>query len=115
MNSDQVIALVIALFGGAGAAIVTGLITRPKTRAEAGVAVATGQVTISGDAREWAKTFAERAQRAEDRVEKVEAEMYALERRFDLLLGYTQSLQREMVKVGGHPPRPPQELIPPLY
>lgn len=134
--STQILALILAIFGGAGASLITGWLTRPKTKADAGLAIATGEVAISGDAREWAREFASRAAAAEARAGAAETRASAaedradaadqrydaadqrcdeIERKFDLLVGYTRLLQRELGAVSDHPIQPPPpELIPPL-
>lgn len=113
--SDQLLALIIALFGGAGATAVTNWLTRPKTKADAGLAVATGEVAMSGDAREWARVFASEAKEAKERADRAEQRCDDIERRFGLLVDYTRTLQREINSIDGHQvPAPPAELIPPL-
>lgn len=114
MNSDQIITIIVAVVAACGAAMVTGLMTRPKVRAEAGAAEAGGQVAISGDAREWAREFALRATAADQRAQNAEAKVADVERRCDeldekfrALVVYTQQLQGEVVRLGGHPAKPP--------
>jgi hypothetical protein len=121
VTGAQILTLFLAVVAACGASLVTGLLTRPKTKAEAeGIAV-TGEVAISGDARAWAKQFAERAatadaraQRAEDKAEEIERRCDDLENKFGLLVTYTRSLQGEITTLGGHPSPPPTALIPPL-
>lgn len=114
MTSDQIVTLIVAVVAACGAAMVTGLLTRPKVKAEAGAAEAGGQVAISGDAREWAREFALRATAADQRAQNAEAKVADVERRCDelddkfrALVVYTQQLQGEVVRLGGHPPKPP--------
>lgn len=114
MTSDQIVTVIVAVIAACGAALVTGLVTRPKLRAEAGAAEAGGQVAISGDAREWAREFALRATAADQRASQAEAKVADVERRCDelddkfrALVIYTQRLQREVVHLGGHPIPPP--------
>lgn len=114
MNSGQVLTLIAALFAGSIASVITGILARPKTRAEAGATAAVGEVAISGDAREWARQFAEQAAAANTRAQAAEDRCDAIEHRLDVAIAYIRQLQREVVAVGGHPPVPPPELIPPL-
>lgn len=65
--------LLLAIVAASGTSIATGILTRPKMKADAKTAEATGEVAISGDAREWAKTFAERADKADARADEAEA------------------------------------------
>lgn len=131
MSSDQFITLLVALFGGAAASLVTGLLGRPKLNAEARATQAGGEVSISGDAREWAKTFATRAEHAEQRadeaeekaehaeararatiaqLERVEARCDELEANYIKLSRYTAVLLDTMKHSGMNPPEPPFEL-----
>lgn len=114
MTSDQIVTILIALIAACGATFITGIISRPKVKAEAQAATAGGQVAISGDAREWAKAFADRAAqadvratRAEEKVAEVERRCDALDDKFRALVLYTQRLQREVVNLGGTPLPPP--------
>ena len=124
MSGEQLATLLLAVFAGAGASLVTGLLSRPKVTAEASAAHAGGEVSISGDAREWARTFAEKAEHAEQRAEKAELRAKAAEvqlERVDArcdeldtqlvrLSRYTNMLQRAMRDNGIDVPEPPFEL-----
>lgn len=129
MDSSTVIAVLGSTTAAIGVSLITNLVSRPKVKAEAGVADANAQVAISTDARGWATEFRDsaakaeaRAQKAEERADEadgrasaVEARMDALDHRFDLAIGYIRTLQREVAQATGHnPPPPPVELIPPL-
>lgn len=128
MTSEQIVTLLLAIVAASGTSIVTGLFGMPKLRAESKATQTGGEVAISGDAREWAKTFADRAEKAEDRADKAEAraeraEEHAeqldtrcdeLEAKLLRLAAYTRSLQAEMTTHGWTPPEPPPDLRPPL-
>jgi hypothetical protein len=121
MHSSDLLTILLAIIAACGATLATGLLTRPKMRAEAKGIGITGDVAMSGEARAWAKTFADQASAADKRAERAEQKATNLETRFDeidvkfdLLVTYTRSLQAEIVRMGGHPPPPPPELIPPL-
>ena len=128
MSSELIVTILVAAFAGSVASIIRGMFGMPKLRAEARVAGATGEVSISGDAREWAKTFADRAEKAEGRAEKAEgraerAEAHAdeldtrcdeLEAKLVKLANYTRLLRAEMVAMNGNPPPIPADLSPPL-
>ena len=104
---DQVLILIGALFAGAGGSLITGLVTRPKTNAEARQGNAGAEVSLSSDARAWAEEF--RAEAADARMVAAAAEA-----KVDAAIGYIHELRRELVALGGHPPTPPSLLIPPL-
>lgn len=129
MSSEQVVAIIIAVIAAVGTSLVTGILARPRTRAEARATDASGEVSVSGDAREWARDFAVRADKAEERANVAERRADAaseradlasrrcddLERKIDLLVDYTGVLQRAITEATGRPaPRPPRALIPPL-
>lgn len=135
MDGSQILTLILSLCAASATALITGLLARPKTRAEANATNASGEVAISGDARAWAQTFAERAQasdaraqRAEERAEKAEKHAHDADVKADetadhlddmesmliAVANYATALQEEIIKMGGHPPPPPPELVPPL-
>lgn len=135
MSSDQILALLVAIVGGVGASLVTGMLSRPKVKAEAGSLHATGETTISGDARAWAAQFAEqakaageraeksdakakaaelRAERAEEKADDVSERLDSLEVKLIAFVNYTTQLQGEIRRLNGYPPSPPAALIPPL-
>src|SRR3954454_14885848 len=97
-----------------GASMVTGLMARPKTKAEAGATQAGGEVAISGDAREWAKEFAERARKAEERADTADKRCDEIEAEFTRfrtsVIHHVRELRQEITNLGGHPPPPPPEL-----
>ena len=119
-ESSAIIAVAVAILSAIGT-LVNALLSRPKMSAEAKAADTGGEVAISGDAREWVREFrqdarlaneqataaAERAKAAEERIDELEDKM-------DLLVDYARTLQVAIVDLGGHPPNPPEDLIPPL-
>lgn len=123
VNLAAAVALVGALSGALGS-LARSWLARPKTRAEADNLNAAATVSISADAREWASTFAERADRAERRADQAEHRADQAERRADAAetaadntqalivkcYGYVRSLHAEIRDLGGTPPPPPAEL-----
>lgn len=109
-----VFTLLAAVFAGALTSLITGWLARPKTKADAGLAVATGEVAISGDAREWAREFAARAARAEEKATAAEQRVDGIENKLDIAIRHIRDQQREIERLGGHPLPVPPELIPPL-
>ena len=128
MSSELIVTILVAAFAGSVASIIRGMFGMPKLIADKKASATSGEVAISGDAREWAKTFADRAEKAEARAEKAEsraerAEQHAddLDARCDeaeakmlKLVNYARLLRAEMVAMGGHPPDVPADLSPPL-
>jgi hypothetical protein len=134
--------IAVAILGVAGSIVVayiTSRATRPKVNAEATAATTGGEVAISGDAREWAKTFAERADRAESKAQAAEERADAAEAAVDEvrtrcdeaiaavnkrvaardqkindLVAYVFTLQRQVRMAGEVPADPPASLRPPL-
>lgn len=115
MSSDQVITVILAVIAAVGASLVTGILARPKTIAEARATDASGQVALSGDSRAWAQQAIDRADRAEARADKADERCDVIERKMALLVQYTRVLQDEITQITGKPgPPPPAELVPPL-
>lgn len=121
MTGDQILTLMVAVIMAVGASLVTGLLSRPKQNADINATKAGGQVAISGDARQWAKQFADqataasaRADRAEEKADEAGRRLDEIESKMDSFATYCRTLQREIISLGGHPPPPPPELIPPL-
>lgn len=122
MSSDQIVTLLVAVMAGAGASLVTGFFGMPQMRAGAKSTKATGEVSISGDAREWAKTFADRADRSDaralaaeqdaaevkEKLEECEDRCDALEARLDNWQAYAARLQRDLEAQGIAVPPPPE-------
>lgn len=128
----------VAMFGAVVSAVVSirvAVLNRPKISAEANAANATGQTSMSADAREWAEDFREEAREARERANAAEvrsatAEERALaaskrasasEDRLDALedlmiqvVRHVGVLNAQIVELGGHPTPPPANLIPPL-
>lgn len=131
-------AALIGALSGAFASLARSWIARPKTQAEADNLNAAATVSISADAREWASTFADRADRAERRADQAEHRADEAEHRADqaerradqaehradsaetsadnaqaLIVkcyGYVRGLHAEIRDLGGTPPAPPPEL-----
>jgi len=122
VTGQTIVTVLLAVVGGAGASIITGLFGMPQVRAGAKATEATGEVAISGDAREWAKTFADRAERAEARADKaderadaVEQELEdckqrceAVETRLDNWMAYARRLQVALERQNIAVPPPPE-------
>lgn len=70
---DNVTGLLIAVFGGAAASLAAGYFSRPKTKAEANKENATADVSMSGDAREWANFWAKEAKEQQERADNADA------------------------------------------
>lgn len=107
MDSGNITAILVAVFAGALASLATGYFSRPKTKAEAKKENATADVTMSGDAREWAQFWAQKAQEAEKRADDADARAEAAEiisRRtvanMEMMVDYTLSLEHQVVKDG---------------
>lgn len=80
MSGQTIITVLLAVVAGSGASIITGLFTMPQVKAGAKTTRAEGEVAISGDAREWAKTFAEQAAKADKRADEAEDELEVVKR-----------------------------------
>jgi len=98
--SQVVITALIAVFGGAGASFIAALAARPKTTAEAEQLNAAASVSVSADARAWAKEFADRtaaaesrADRAEDRAQRAEEHADEAERKADAAEAHAERLE----------------------
>jgi methyl-accepting chemotaxis protein len=136
-NLAAAVALIGAL-GGALGSVLRSWLARPKTRAEADKLNAAATVSISADARQWASTFAERADRAERRADQAEHRADEAEHRADeaehradqaedrarqaevkadnvetnliRTYSYVRQLRETIVRLHGTPPAPPPEL-----
>ena len=100
---DNATGLLIAVFGGAASSLAAGYFARPKTKGEAAAANATADVTMSGDAREWANFWAQKAQEAESKNAACEEKADAAEKRTEQvekdrndLVDYIRVLEAEM-------------------
>lgn len=121
---DQITTLIIALFGGAIAALIAGYFARPKTKGEAAQANANATVSLSSDAREWATLWMGKAEKADERARAAEAraeeaidkadaaEDHAalLDNQMAASVHYMRTLQEEIVRLGGTVPSPPYVL-----
>ena len=110
--SSAVVIAFLSIFGGAGASLIAGWLARPKTRAEADQVQTAAEVSVSQEAREWARDFGARADRAEQRAEHAEQRADDAEERVDELeavliecYGYVRSL-REVIRQSGKTPPP---------
>jgi galactitol-specific phosphotransferase system IIB component len=128
---NQAATILLAIIAACGAAVVTGIFTRPKVSADARSSNINADVSLSADARAWAMTFQEQATRAEKRADaaekradEVEVEAVqareaaeacnercdAMEIKLNLLMDYTTTLQG-LLRVAEQPTR---ALRPPL-
>lgn len=126
--SSQLLTLLVAVFGGAVAALITGLLTRPKTQADAEASRAAADVAVSGDSRAWAQfwadaakaadekatAFQQRADDAEARAEEAEEHAAAAQRaaarahrRCDALEEHCRQLGQQITVLGGTVPAMP--------
>lgn len=94
--------------------LITGLLQRPKNKAEAKASQIGGDVNISTDAREWALRADARAQRAEERADELSVRLDELDDKFAAAIDLIRAQNRVIVGLGGHPPPVPLSLIPPL-
>lgn len=115
--SQIVITCLVGIFGGAGGSLISGLLSKPKTRAEADQLQTAASVSVSAEAREWARDFATRAERAEQRAEHAEARADLAEERVDELegnliecYGYVRQLREQVRQLGKQPPPLPARL-----
>lgn len=137
VNVAAAMALIGALSGAFGS-LARSWLARPKTKAEADNLNAAATVSLSAESREWASTFADRADRAERRADQAEHRADEAEHRADQAerradqaehradaaettadnaqalvvkcYGYVRGLHAEIRRLGGTPPSPPSEL-----
>lgn len=83
--SQVVIPGLISLLGLVFSSLVAAWLARPKTKAEADNLNAAASVSVSADAREWARDFAQRAERAEERAIHAEQRAETADERCDEL------------------------------
>lgn len=108
--SEVVVTGILALFGGAGASLIAGWLAKPKTKAEAQQLQAAGEVALSGEAREWARQFAGRTSHAEERAERAEGRVDELEAALIECYGYVRQLRDHYRERGETPPPLPVRL-----
>ena len=104
-NNSAVIVQVILTVGGVAVAFLGGLFSRRTRHVSA-------EVTLSVEAREWAKTFEERARQAEARAARAEDEAREATRRaancqdrMERMEQHIDRLEELMVKHGVDPPK----------
>jgi folate-dependent phosphoribosylglycinamide formyltransferase PurN len=115
--SQAVITGILAIFAGAGGSLVSGFLRRPKTRAEADNLETAGVVSMSAEAREWARDFAAGARQAQERAEAAEVRAEKADNRVDELeasliecYGYVRQLREQIRQLGNQPPPLPSRL-----
>ncbi len=70
--SAQVFTILLAVIAAVGASLVTGILARPKTKADADAVRTSAQVAVSADSREWVLLWMGRATAAEEKAEHAE-------------------------------------------
>lgn len=125
MDANAIVAALLAgSLSGVAAALITGVLARPKTRAEADNLNAAASVSVSSDARAWTRIFMERADSAEHRADDAEhkaeeaehraqaAEIRADEVESGLIecYGYVRKLHDRLRQLGDTPPPLPPRL-----
>lgn len=109
-------------------AIISGIFNRPQVHSKAKADLATGEVALSGDARAWVIEFRQqaadasakadsaekRADAAEERAEATERRVQVVENKFEALIAYCLTLQRQLRTSQIQPAEPPSSLRPPL-
>lgn len=126
--SELVVTGILAIFGGAGASLVAGLLAKPKTKAEARQLQKAGEVAVSAEAREWARDFARRTEHAEQRAVAADQRAEAAEHRAETAeqraevrcdelessliecYGYVRLLREQIRHLGEQPPPLPVRL-----
>lgn len=121
---DQITTLIVALFGGAIAALIAGYFARPKTKGEAAQANANATVSLSADAREWAQLWMTKADEAQKEAKEARAEAHEanlkaddaedrvteLDSKMAAAVFYMRTLRDEIERKGGTVPEPPHVL-----
>lgn len=128
MNDTTTLAVVLSVIASVAVAIIAGLFNRPQVDAKARADKAGGEVALSGDAREWVIEFRQQAKDATDKAESAELRADAAEERaveterrvkvvedkFEALIMYCLTLQRQLRTAQIQPADPPASLRPPL-
>lgn len=115
--SQAIVTGLLAIFAGAGASLVQGWMNKPKTTAETSQMHTATEVSVSAEAREWARDFGQRAKNAETRAEHAEQRAEKAEARVDELeagliecYGYVRLLREHYRQHGETAPALPVRL-----
>ena len=120
MSSEVIASIITALITAVGATLVTGVLGRPKMKAEATEILANTAVGLSKNAAEAAATAELRAERAHARAEAAEETARVVNDRCDALQETINQLVRYVDILHDHwgseeIPDAPEELLPALH
>lgn len=98
--------LILALLGGSlsgvGVSLVSNVLQRPKTKAEADNLNAAASVSVSADAREWTRIFMERTDSAEHRADVAERRADVAERRAEVAEHRVDEVETGLIECYGY-------------
>lgn len=108
---NDLLTLIAAIIAATGASFVTGILTRPKTRADATASRANAEVTMSSEAREWTRMWVDAATRAQLKADHAELRCDILEEHVALMITHIRE-QDALIRALQGKPLPFPELPP---